>query len=172
MNGYGCSTEACRQADGLLFRAGNAAAVNEACWQSPIGKLLPNALYVHRSALDSPDPLLRVYEGCARSYLGEIEGANVIKLHRRSGKVSYLVYPYFEIDPHSALLLSVKLSLRTREIECREYAARPAAAAKREVSNSKSENTDDRIPARVVSSASADGTRSQNPPILHRKERS
>ncbi len=34
---------------------------------------MPNALYVHRDALDSLEPLLRVYEGCARAYLGEVE---------------------------------------------------------------------------------------------------
>ena len=89
---------------------------------STIGKLLPNALYVHRDALDSLDPLLRVYEGCARAYLGEVEGANLIKLHRHSGKVSYLVYPDFETDPHPALLRSIKLSLRTRELDCYDYA--------------------------------------------------
>ena len=41
---------------------------------------------------------------------GEIEGANLIKLHRQSGKVSYLVYPEFETNPHPALLRSVKLT--------------------------------------------------------------
>jgi DNA phosphorothioation-associated putative methyltransferase len=46
-----------------------------------------------------------------------------MKLHRQSGKVSYLAYPEFESDPHPALLRSVKLSLRTREIDCLEYAA-------------------------------------------------
>jgi len=85
---------------------------------STIGKLLPNALYVQSDALDSLEPLLRVYEGCARAYLGEVEGANLIKLHRHSGKVSYLVYPDFETDPHPALLRSLKLSLRTRELDC------------------------------------------------------
>ena len=83
---------------------------------------MPNALYVHRHALDSLEPLLRVYEGCARAYLGEVEGANLIKLHRHSGKVSYLVYPDFETDPHPALLRSIKLSLRTRELDCFDYA--------------------------------------------------
>jgi DNA phosphorothioation-associated putative methyltransferase len=43
------------------------------------------------------------------------------RLHRQSGKVSYLVYPDFESDPHPALLRSVKLSLRSREIDCLEY---------------------------------------------------
>ena len=90
--------------------------------QATVGKLLPNALYVYRDALESLEPLLRVYEGCARAYLGEVEGANLIELHRHSGKVSYLVYPDFVTDPHPALLQSIKLSLRTRELDCYDYA--------------------------------------------------
>lgn len=116
---FGNYTKACRQADDLLFRAGNADAIDEACRRSPVGKLLPNALYVHKSALES---ILRVYEGCGRAYLGEIDGANIIKIHRFSGKISYLVYPDFETDPHPALVRCVKLSMRTREIECYDYA--------------------------------------------------
>jgi DNA phosphorothioation-associated putative methyltransferase len=119
---FGSDSGACRRADDRLFQAGDADAIDDACRQSPVGKLLPNALYVHRSALDALDPLLRIYEGCARAYLGEIDGANLIKLHRKSGKLSYLVYPDFETDPHPALLRSVKLNLRTREIDCLEYA--------------------------------------------------
>jgi DNA phosphorothioation-associated putative methyltransferase len=120
---FGSYATACRLAGDRLFRAGDAEAVDDACRHSAVGKLLPNALYVHRSALESLDPLLRIYEGCARAYLGEIDGANLIKLHRHSGKVSYLVYPDFETDPHPALLRSIKLSLRTREIDCLEFAA-------------------------------------------------
>jgi DNA phosphorothioation-associated putative methyltransferase len=122
---FGTYANACRQADALLFRAGDAAAIDDACRQAPVGKLLPNALYVHKTALDRLEPLLRVYEGCGRSYLGEVEGANVVKLHRFSGKLSYLAYPDFETDPHPALARSVKLSLRTRELECHEYVASP-----------------------------------------------
>ena len=109
------------QADELLFRAGDPDAVDAACQRSPVGKLLPNALYVHRSALDELEPLLRVYEGCARAYLGEIEGANLIKLHRFSGKVSYLDYPDFETDPHPALSSSVKLNMRSRQLAFYDY---------------------------------------------------
>jgi DNA phosphorothioation-associated putative methyltransferase len=88
----------------------------------PIGKLLPDDLYVHTSALDHLEPLLRIYEGCGRAYLGEVEGANVIKIHRRSGKLSYLSYPDFDSDPHPALARCVRLSLRTRELHCYDYA--------------------------------------------------
>jgi DNA phosphorothioation-associated putative methyltransferase len=120
---FGTYTRACAQADELLFRAGDAAAIDEACRRSAAGKLLPNALYVHRSAVEGLEPLLRVYEGCGRAYLGEVEGANVLKLHRFSGKLSYLAYPTFDTDPHPALRRCVKLALRTRQLECYDYAA-------------------------------------------------
>ncbi len=42
-------------------------------------------------------------------------------MHCQSDKVSYVVYSDFETDPHPALLRSVKLSLRTREIDCFDY---------------------------------------------------
>lgn len=118
---FGTYKEACNRADDLLFRAGDPDVIDEACRRSPIGKLLPNALYIHKSSLDSLEPILRIYEGCARAYLGEVEGTNLIKLHRFSGKVSYLAYPDFETDPHPALLRSVKLNLRSRELDCYDY---------------------------------------------------
>jgi DNA phosphorothioation-associated putative methyltransferase len=120
---FGTYTKACAQADELLFKAGDPAAIDEACKRSPVGKLLPDDLYVHRSALDMLEPLLRIYEGCGRAYLGEVEGANIIKIHRRSGKLSYLVYPDFETDPHPALLRSIRLCLRSRRLDGRDYAA-------------------------------------------------
>jgi DNA phosphorothioation-associated putative methyltransferase len=120
---FGSYAQACRLADDLLFQAGDAGAIDTACRSSTIGKLLPNALYVHQKALGLLAPLLRVYEGCARAYLGEIEGANIIKLHRFSGKVSYLTYPGFESVPHPSLVRCIKLSLRTRQLDCYDYAA-------------------------------------------------
>lgn len=114
-------TKACKESDEVLFRVGSADVIDAACRESPIGKLLPNALYVHRSALDYLAPVLRVYEGCGRAYIGEIEGANLIKLHRFSGKISYLVYPDFETDPHPALMRSVKIDMRHRQLDCQEF---------------------------------------------------
>jgi DNA phosphorothioation-associated putative methyltransferase len=119
---FGAYSRACAEADALLFQAGDPAAIDAACGRSTIGKLLPDDLYVHRSALEGLEPLLRIYEGCGRAYLGEVEGANLIKIHRRSGKLSYLVYPNFDSDPHPALWRCVKLNLRTRQIECYDYA--------------------------------------------------
>ncbi len=118
---FGAYGRACAQADELLFKAGDSAAIDEACKRAAVGKLLPDDLYIHRSALDALEPVLRIYEGCGRAFLGEVEGANVIKIHRRSGKLSYLVYPDFDTDPHPALFRCVKLNLRSRQTECYDY---------------------------------------------------
>jgi DNA phosphorothioation-associated putative methyltransferase len=118
---FGGYTKACAEADELLFKAGDSTAIDQARKRSKVGKLLPDDLYVPRETLDHLEPVLRIYEGCGRAYLGDVEGANVIKIHRRSGKIGYLVYPEFESDPHPALMRCVKLSLRTRQIECYDY---------------------------------------------------
>jgi DNA phosphorothioation-associated putative methyltransferase len=113
----GTYKQACDNADALLFRAGDAAAIDEACRGATTGVLRENALLLRRDALDQLDPLLRVYEGCARALLGDVEEANVLKLHRYSGKVSYLVYDSLNGPHEPTLRLRIKVSLRTLNIE-------------------------------------------------------
>ena len=117
----GSYSAACEKADELLFLAGNAKAIDAACRRAAVGQLVENALTVHESALDSLEPLLRIYEGCARALVGNIEGANLIKLHRFSGKVSYIAYPDFDTDPFPAIALRVKVSLCSLNIDLFDY---------------------------------------------------
>jgi len=113
--------QACENADGLLFELRDQSLVESACQISEIGKLTPTALYVHESALDALSPLLRLYEGCARGYLGRIEDANLIKLHRQEPKISYLSYPRFEDDAHPAIASSVTVHLQTFRVKGRDF---------------------------------------------------
>jgi DNA phosphorothioation-associated putative methyltransferase len=112
---------ACSAADELLFRAGDRAAIDEACRQASFGKLTHEALYVHASALTRLSPLLRVYEGCARVLTGTIDGVSLIKLNRFEPKVSYLVYPHFDTLPHPELAVSVRADLRRLDVRVRDF---------------------------------------------------
>lgn len=112
---------ACEEADVALLAAGDMARVSKVASGSTIGKRTPSAIYVHESAFDSMPPLLRLYEGCARGYIGRVEGANVIKLHTDEPRVSYLSYPEFESDPHPALAESTTVHLRTFRVRERDY---------------------------------------------------
>jgi DNA phosphorothioation-associated putative methyltransferase len=112
---------ACELADALLFSAGHMPSIHRLCQESKVGKLTPSALYVHESALPHLAPVLRIYEGCARAFTGSVEGANIIKLHRDSPRVSYLSYPDFEVDPHPALQASLLVELQTFRMDLRHY---------------------------------------------------
>lgn len=115
---------ACKEADELLFSLGELGVVESACNESSVGKLTPNALYVHTSALEALSSVLRLFEGCARGYLGQVEGANLIKLHRDEPKVSYLSYPTFESDPHPELASSLTVHLQTFRVRYQEFQSR------------------------------------------------
>ncbi|MFB2970599.1 DNA phosphorothioation-associated putative methyltransferase [Aerosakkonema sp. BLCC-F183] len=87
------------------------------CQQSLIGKKLPNALYVHISAIEKLDPPLRQhYEKFSQIIATGMVGANIIKFHSDRPKISYLFYPDFDTDPHPALLASVQINLENNEI--------------------------------------------------------
>jgi DNA phosphorothioation-associated putative methyltransferase len=110
---FGTYKAACDEADHLLFAAGDRAGIGEACKVVEFGKLTPDALYFHASALERLPPVLRALEGCARVVVGEIEGANLIKLDRQRPKISYLSYPDFDEIAHPTLAFSVVIWLDT-----------------------------------------------------------
>jgi DNA phosphorothioation-associated putative methyltransferase len=114
---FGAYTRACEAADQLLLSAAKTDTINAACLKSPVGKLTPQALYIHVSALPYLPLPLRLYEACARHYVGAVDGANLIKLHRLKPKVSYLAYPSFDKDPHPALLGALVVPLSDFKVE-------------------------------------------------------
>ena len=114
---------ACELADAMLFAVGDTLLVDQLCRKSKVGKRTPSALYVHATALSELDPVLRLYEGCARMFIGSVEGANIIKLHRGAPQISYLAYPDFERDPHPALHSSLLVPLQSFRVDTRYYDA-------------------------------------------------
>ena len=112
---------ACEEADVALLAVGEMERVLRSARSSKVGKLTPSAIYVHESALDSLPPLLRLYEGCARGYIGRVDGANLIKLHTGEPMVSYLSYPEFDSDSHPALAEGLTVHLQTFRVRERDY---------------------------------------------------
>jgi DNA phosphorothioation-associated putative methyltransferase len=118
---YGSYKEATRRADELLFAAGRLDAIDTSVRAATIGKLTPEALYVHTSALPKLPPLLRVYEGCGRAMTGTVGDANILKLHRQRPQVSYLAYPTFEKEAHPALTTVVIARLAKLDVTFRDF---------------------------------------------------
>ena len=118
---FGSYKSGCAEADDLLFSAGNQDAVDRACRNASVGKLLPDALYVHHTAVEHLPPLLRVYEGCGRQLAGSVEGLTLVKLFRRRARVSYLAYEDFDRLAHPALRSAVVADLKRLHLNFRDY---------------------------------------------------
>lgn len=111
------------------------------CQASPVGKLLPDALYVHTSALSVLHPALQTLEYSARQYVTPTDLLNkafeaeiIVKFYFKDTKISYLIYPDFNTDAHPILHRSVQVNWSTCQVKQYDY------------------------------------TRTNNPPVLHRKE--
>lgn len=119
-NLFGSHRAATAEADQLLFSLRSGEELARTAADLPAGKILPDAMYFHASAIPALPPLLRVYAGCGGVLAGTVP-ADVIKLHRQQRKVSYLFYPGFERDPHPALHASLRADLRTFDIRFRDF---------------------------------------------------
>lgn len=120
---FGSYHHACTAADLMLMSLGNLDIIEERCKSSAMGQKRPNSLWIHVSAIDALDPLLRLYEGCASRTIGRPPEANIIKFHFRQPKITYLVYPDFDTDPHPALHASMQIDLRDLYVRYRDYDA-------------------------------------------------
>jgi len=105
----------------MLMSLGHTELMAERCRQSAIGQQRPNSLWVHVSAIDQLDPLLRLYEGCASRTIGRPETATAVKFHVQKPQITYLFYPGFDQEPHPALHTSMAIGLRDLHVRYRDY---------------------------------------------------
>jgi hypothetical protein len=107
----------------LLYTAGDTGEIELACEELKVGWQDEQALYLHRSLLDELPPVLRAYVGCATTLYGDVSQADVIKLHKASGKATFLVYDDFEGKPLPELRQRIKVNLRTRWVQVFDHSA-------------------------------------------------
>jgi DNA phosphorothioation-associated putative methyltransferase len=95
--------------------------IAELCQHSRVGKLLPNTLYVHVSALPALEPLLQRYESLVRLTAPQLQAPTLVKFSTDKPKISYLFYPNFDTDPHPALQASIQVDLQSLQASYRDY---------------------------------------------------
>jgi DNA phosphorothioation-associated putative methyltransferase len=109
----------------LLFAAGDPGEIELACEELNLGLQDEQALFVHRSLLESLPPILRVYVGCALMRYGDMAEADIIKIHKASGKVTFLLYDDFDGKPLPELRQRTKVNLRTLFVQVFDYPDTP-----------------------------------------------
>ena len=117
--------QACEVADLLLASARDLKKVAYLCSNSSVGKQLPGAIAIHRSALSKLPALLRVYEGCASRIYGRLKDANIIKLYYDRPKVSYLFYPDFDQVAHPTLQTTMEVNLNNQSVLYNDLSQHP-----------------------------------------------
>jgi len=120
---FGDYKQAQAQATELLFSTGKPEVIFAACEQAKdLGYLQEShSLTLHSSQLGQLPPVLRVYVGCATQLYGDVEEADLVKIHIRSGKVSLMLYKDFADQPLPELQERIKIKLRTQEIDFFDY---------------------------------------------------
>ena len=101
----------------LLQAAGDAHTVSLACENSAVGWQDDSALYVQTAGVGQLPPVLRAYVGCAERLYGDARQADLVKLHKASGKVSFLEYNSFDLALLPDLVTRTKVNLRTLALE-------------------------------------------------------
>jgi len=111
----------------LLFASGDPdeleLAIDELAfgWRDPV----EGHFAFHRSCIPNLPPILRIYIECAARRYGDPEQADIIKVHIRSGKLTFLHYDDFERAPFPQLHLRIKVDLRRLFVTVFDHSLEP-----------------------------------------------
>jgi DNA phosphorothioation-associated putative methyltransferase len=105
------------RADELLFAAGDPGEIDLACEEVDFGWQDEDSLMIHRSLLGELPPILRIYVHCAAYRYGDPSQADMIKIHKRSGKITFQHYDDFYTKLLPELQMRIKVNLRTLFVE-------------------------------------------------------
>ena len=80
---------------------------------------------IHRSLLGELPPILRIYVHCAAFRYGDPSQADVIKIHKHSGKITFQHYDDFDGKPLPELQTRIKVNLRNLFVEVFDHSKGP-----------------------------------------------
>ncbi|NOQ36003.1 MAG: DNA phosphorothioation-associated putative methyltransferase [Methylococcaceae bacterium] len=121
---FGSYVQAQEQATALLFQLADKDKLYQACLKSSengLGYLdEKQALQLHTDLVEQLPAILRVFIGCATVLYGDVENADLVKIHSQSSKLSLLSFDDFT-QAVPKLLERVKINLITQEIDFFHY---------------------------------------------------
>ncbi|MHB8766038.1 MAG: DNA phosphorothioation-associated putative methyltransferase, partial [Deferrisomatales bacterium] len=130
---FGSFERAEAAAKSLLFSVGKPEVIAAACRKAAeagLGYLDGwHSLQLHSSVVERLPPVLRCYVGCAAVLYGDVENADLVKIHIRSGKLTLHRYDDFWGEPLPRLRERVKIKMREQDIDFFEYGAQGGASA-------------------------------------------
>ncbi len=121
---FGSYTQAQQQATALLFQLADKDKLSQACLEASengLGYLdEKHALQLHTDLVEQLPAILRIFIGCATVLYGDVENADLVKIHSQSGKLSLLSFDDFS-QAVPKLVERVKINLITQAIDFFHY---------------------------------------------------
>lgn len=108
------------EGEAFLFSLGNSERVQSSTYRSPVGKIVGESLYAHRSIVEQLPSLSRLQIIGACRIVGEVE-YDLVKLSADGRRVSFLRYPRFDTDAHPALAHSLSVYLPKADYSYRNF---------------------------------------------------
>jgi DNA phosphorothioation-associated putative methyltransferase len=119
---FGSYKRGLAQGRALLYSAADTSTIMLACDEAAVGWQDTRSLYVPTSMSDRLPTVLRTLVSCAELLFGDMREADILRIHKMSGKVTFLSYTGF----HSALLpelaVRTRVNLRRVQVEVFEHA--------------------------------------------------
>ena len=107
----------------LLHSAADVNTILLACDNVAIGWQDRDSLLVATSMIDQLPVVLRVYVACAELLFGDATQADVLKVHKMTGKITFLGHAYFQQALLPRLLTRTKVNLRTSRLDVFDHSS-------------------------------------------------
>lgn len=109
----------------LLFSLGDPETIMEACREAAdqgLGHMYgEHSLQLHSELIERLPATLRVYIGCAEQLYGDIDAADLVKIHIHSGKLTLLYVDDFHGKPLPSVTERVKIKMRHLDVDFFDY---------------------------------------------------
>jgi hypothetical protein len=108
-----------------LFKIADTDEINAACItaaEQGLGWLVEGqSLQLHARLVERLPTILRIYIACGAVLYGDIQTADLIKIHIGSGKLTLMKFDDFEGQPLPRMVTRIKLNLRSQNVDIFEY---------------------------------------------------
>ena len=108
-----------------LFKIADTKEIGDACMaaaEQGLGFLAEgHSLQLHMSLIERLPIILRIYVACGSVLYGDMQTADLIKIHIGSGKLTLMKFDDFEGQPLPRMVERIKLNLRSQHIDIFEY---------------------------------------------------
>lgn len=105
----------------LLHSAADPDTIVLACDDTSLGWQDDRSFYIHVNLVDRLPAVLRTYISCGELLFGDMTQAQIVRVHKLSGKITFLAYTDFDSAPLPELAIRTKVNLRTCAVEIYDH---------------------------------------------------